>query len=143
MRSFTSLILTVPLNQIYHKSLNKQLEILNSKDWGQKMSQSNKIDLKVFCEKLPFDSLYSNRSLVFSVEFLCVLKMYHIRLFIMEKMGFETALRQCEIHSKLQPLLQKTCIFQASETLAAYTGVCLRTHALACISTHAGYCPRT
>jgi len=44
------------------------------------MSQSNKIDLKVFCKKVSFDSLFSSKSLVFPVEFLCVLKMYHVRL---------------------------------------------------------------
>ena len=69
------------------------------------MSQSNKIDLRVFGEKLPFDSLFSNESLIFPVEFLCVLKIYHVRLFIVEKMGFGTTLRGCGIHSKPQPLL--------------------------------------
>ena len=43
------------------------------------------------------------------------------------------ASRRCEIHSKPQPLLQKTCILHASETLVAYTGMCLHTHALACV----------
>ena len=69
------------------------------------MSQSNKIDLRVFGEKLPFDSLFSNESLVFPVEFLCVLKIYHVRLFIVEKMGFGTTLRGRGIHFKPQPLL--------------------------------------
>ena len=69
------------------------------------MSQSNKIDLRVFGEKLPFDSLFSNESLAFPVKFLCVLKIYHVRLFIVEKMGFRTTLRGCGIHSKPQPLL--------------------------------------
>ena len=32
--------------------------------------------------------------------------------------------RQCEIHSKPQPLLWKTCISYAFETLAAYAGMC-------------------
>ena len=41
-------------------------------DWGQKRSQSNKIDLRVFCEKLPFDSLCSNESCIFHVRFLCI-----------------------------------------------------------------------
>jgi len=62
-----------------------------------------------------------------------------------EKMGFETALRQCGIYSKPQPLLQKTCLFYVSETLAAYIGVCLRTHALAHICkllpTYVGWWP--
>ena len=39
--------------------------------------------------------------------FLCVLKMYHVRLFIVEKMGFGTAPIQCEIHSKPQPYYRK------------------------------------
>jgi len=50
-----------------------------------------------------------------------------------EKIGFGIALRQCGICSKPQPLLQKTCIFHASETLATCTGSCLRTHAIACV----------
>ena len=72
------------------------------------MSQSNKIDLRVFCEKLSFDSLFSSESCIFPVGFLCVLKMYHVRLYIVEKIGFGTAPGQCGIHSKSQPLLQKT-----------------------------------
>ena len=47
-------------------------------------------------------------------------------------MGFGMAPRQCGICSKPQPLLQKTCLFYASETLA-YIRMCLRTHALACV----------
>ena len=47
----------------------------------------------MFCEKLPFDSLFSSEFLVFPVEFMCLLRMYHVRLFIVEKMGFGTALR--------------------------------------------------
>ena len=46
-------------------------------------------------------------------------------------MGFGTVPRQCEIHSKPQPLLQKTCLSYAFKTLAAYTTMCLCTHALA------------
>ena len=49
----------------------------------------------------------------------------------MEKMGFGMAPRRCGIHSKSQKLLQKTFIFHASETLAAYAGVCLHMHTLA------------
>ena len=74
----------------------------------------------MFCEKLSFDSLFSSESCVFPVGFLCVLKMYHVKPFIVEKMGFGKALRQCGIHSKPQPLLQKTCLSYASET------VCIR-----------------
>ena len=50
---------------------------------------------------------------------------------MMEKMGFGMAPRRCGIHSKPQPLLQKTCIFHAFETLAAYAKMCLCMHALA------------
>ena len=53
------------------------------------------------------------------MEFLCVLKMYHVRLFIVEKMGLERLL-DYGIHSKPQPLLQKTCLFDAFQTLATY-----------------------
>ena len=50
------------------------------------MSQLNKIDLRVFCEKLPFDSLFFSESCIFFlVGFLCVLKMYLVRLYIVEK----------------------------------------------------------
>ena len=38
-------------------------------DWGQKRSQSNKIDLRVFCEKLAFDSLFSSESCTFPMGF--------------------------------------------------------------------------
>ena len=74
--------------------------------------------------------------------FLCVLKMYHVRLYIVEKMGFGTASKQCEIHSKPQPLLQKTCSFYVSETLAAYARVCLHTHALTHVQAVATYVGR-
>ena len=57
------------------------------------MSQLNKIDLRVFCEKLPFDSLVSSESYVFLVGFLYVLIMYHVRIFIVENMGFGMAPR--------------------------------------------------
>ena len=51
------------------------------------MSKSNKMNLGVFCEKLPVDSLFPSESCIFPVEFLCVLKMHHVRLFIVEKNG--------------------------------------------------------
>ena len=59
--------------------------------------------------------------------------MYHVRIFIIEKMGFEMALRLCGIHSKPQSLLQKTYLSYAFEALATYARMCLRTYALACI----------
>ena len=65
--------------------------------------------------------------------FLCVLKMYHVRLFTVEKMGFRMAPKQCRIHSKPQPLLQKTLPFHASETLAVYACFGPRTQAIAYI----------
>ena len=39
--------------------------------------------------------------------------------------------KQCGIRFKPQSLLQKTCISYTFDTLAAYTGMCLHTHALA------------
>ena len=57
--------------------------------------------------------------------------MYYVRLFIVEKIGFGIAPRQCGIYFKPQPLLQKTCFSYAFETIAAYARMCLRTHALA------------
>ena len=56
--------------------------------------------------------------------------MYHVRPFVVEKMGFGMVPRQRGIRSKLQLLLQKTCLSFASETLVAYARMCLRTHAL-------------
>ena len=47
----------------------------------------------------------------------------------MEKIGFGTAPRQCGIYSKPQVLLQKTCLFHAFETLAAYARCCPSTWA--------------
>ena len=46
-------------------------------------------------------------------------------------MGFRMTSRRCGIHSKSQPLLQKTSLFHALETLIAYAGMCLRMHDLA------------
>ena len=57
--------------------------------------------------------------------------MYHVRLFIVEKMGFGMAPTRYGIHSKPQPLLQKTYLSYVSETLAAYAETCLRTHVMA------------
>jgi len=51
---------------------------------------------------------------------------------MVEKIGFGTAPKRCEIRFKSQPLLLKTCLSYAFETLAAYARMCLRTHALAC-----------
>ena len=87
--------------------------------------------MRVFCEKFPFDSLFSSESCIFPMGFLFLLKMYNERFYILEKMGFGMTSRQCGIHSKPQPLLQKTCLFNTSETLAMYGGVCLCTNALA------------
>ena len=42
--------------------------------------------------------------------------MYHVRLFILEKMGFGMASIKGGIYSKPQPLLQKICLFHVSET---------------------------
>ena len=56
-------------------------------------------------------------------------EMYHIKLFIVEKMGFGTAPRRCGIRSKSHPLLLKTCISYTFETLALYARMCLRTQA--------------
>ena len=83
------------------------------------MSKSDKNYLRVFCEKLPFDSLFSSKSQILTQDFICVLKMYHVRLYIVGKTGFGTAPKGCEIHFKPQPLLQKTCFFYVSETLVA------------------------
>ena len=58
--------------------------------------------------------------------FLCVLKMYYVRLFIVEKIELGMAPKRCGIRSKLQPLLQKTCLFYTSKTLVAYARLCLR-----------------
>ena len=46
-------------------------------------------------------------------------------------MGFGTAPKRCGIHSKPQPLLQKTYLSYTSETLATYARMCLCTHTLA------------
>ena len=47
--------------------------------------------------------------------------MYHVRLFIVEKMGFGIISKRCGICSKPQPLLQKIYLSYASETLTVYT----------------------
>ena len=48
-------------------------------------------------------------------------------------MGLGTAPKRCGIYSKPQPLLQKTCLSYAFESLATYAKMCLRKHALACV----------
>ena len=95
------------------------------------MSQSNKINFKVFCEKLPFDSLFFSESQVFPVGFLCVLKMFYVSHFIVEKMGFGMNPKRSGIYSKPQALLQKIYLSYAFETLVVYAGIYLCTHALA------------
>ena len=60
------------------------------------------------------------------MRFLCVLKMYHVGLFIVEKMGFGIASRRCGIHFKPQLLLQKICLSYVSEALASYA--CFGSH---------------
>ena len=40
-----------------------------------------------------------------------------------KKWGFEVVPRRCGVHSKPQPLLQKTCLSYTSETLATYVGM--------------------
>ena len=53
-KKLSSLILTVFLSQFIHKLIEMWLVILNSKNQGQKRPQSNKINLRIFCEKNPF-----------------------------------------------------------------------------------------
>ena len=53
--------------------------------------------------------------------------------FIVEKMEFGMTPKQCGIHFKPQPLLQKTSLIYASETLTTYARMCLCTHALVCV----------
>ena len=50
--------------------------------------------------------------------------------------------KQCGIHSKPLPLLQKTCLSYAYETLATYDGTCLRIHALDALPVDVGRDPR-
>ena len=89
------------------------------------MSQSNQIDLRMFCEKLPFDSLFSNESCIFPVRFLYLENVPCKILNSGKKMKFGTTPKRCGIHSNAQSLLQNTCLFYTSETLAVYIGVCL------------------
>ena len=68
-------------------------------------------NLSHYCKKLSFSMLLKQQLHYFLVRFLCVLKIYHVR--------FGMAPRRYGIHFKPQPLLQKTFIFHASETVAA------------------------
>ena len=62
-------------------------------------------------------------------------------------MGFGVAPRRCGIHSKPQPLLQKTYLSYAFKTLATCTRSCLRAQDRACVHmqwlTYVGYDPHT
>ena len=109
MKSFTSLILIVPLSPIYHRSLNK-LVILNSKDWGQKRSQSNKIDLRMFCKKLPFDSLFFSESQVFPVGFWCFEDVPCKALYSEKNEVLNDSQTMWDSFQTLE-LMQKTCFF--------------------------------
>ena len=52
-----------------------------------------------------------NPNLGFLLGFsVCIFEIYHVRLNIVENLGFETAPKRCEIHSKPQSLMQKTCL---------------------------------
>ena len=57
--------------------------------------------------KNSFDLLFLV-NLMFSLRIFCVFEIYHVRLYIVEKLGFEMAPRRCEIHSKPRSLMQKT-----------------------------------
>ena len=46
-------LLLFPSVKSIHKSIKMRLVILKFKDQGQKMPQSNKIDLRIFCKNLP------------------------------------------------------------------------------------------
>ena len=105
-KSYLSLILTVPLNQIYHNSIKWWLATLNLKDWCLKRPNQTKLTWGCFVK----NSLLIHYFLVnlrFFLWNLYVLKMYHVRLFIVEKKGFGAAPRRCRIHSKLQPFCRK------------------------------------
>ena len=59
VRNFTSTqefsracFLTIPLSQSSHNQFKNKLVNLELKDQDQKRSQSNKIDLRMFCEKI-------------------------------------------------------------------------------------------
>ena len=52
----------------------------------------------------------------FPWDFYVCLKKYRVKLFLVEKMGFGMVPRGCGIHSKPQPLLQKTCLFMSLKT---------------------------
>ena len=61
-KSPSSLILTAPLNQIYSQTNEKVIRNFKLNGLGAKKVPIKKIDLRVFCEKLPFESLFSNKS---------------------------------------------------------------------------------
>ena len=77
-----------------------------------------------------FDSLFLV-NFRFSRRIFCMFsEIYHVKLYIVEKLGFGTAPKQCGIHSKPQSLMQKTFLLITSKTLTAYAGLCLCMHVL-------------
>ena len=96
----------VNLFTIKQKMINK-LETRRSRLEGP---QSKKYWLDDVLWKTPSLIHYPIEYDVFPLDFLCVLKSYYVWPFIVQKWGFGMALWWCEIHSKTQTLMQKTCL---------------------------------
>ena len=75
--------------------------------------KKKKKDLGVFCEKLPFDSLFSSESYTFSMVFLCLLKISHVRLYIVEKWGLERLLDDVGFIPNLSYYYRKLAFFMS------------------------------
>ena len=84
----------------------------------------------MFCENSLFDSLFLVNLSIFPLGFLCVLKKVLYMAIYIVKMEVGTTPKRCEIHSKSQSLMQKTCLFYVSGTLHTCAGSGMRVHAL-------------
>ena len=90
-------------------------------------------------KKLPFDLLFSSESCIFPVGFLYVLKIYHVRLYIVEIMGLERLPNDVRFIPNLSHYCRKLAFFMSLKPW-------LRMQECACVCMlwpmYAGYCPR-
>ena len=84
----------------------------------------------MFCEKLPFDSLCSNESCIFHVRFLCI-KNIPCKALDSGKNGIWNGSQMIWDSFQTSVIIAENLHFYVYETLVAYAGVCMRTHALA------------
>ena len=131
--------MTVPLSQVYSQTNKKQISNVKLKGLGPKKGLIQiKLTWGCFVKKLPLDSLFSSESCIFPVGFLYVLKMYHVRLYIVEKNrvwnGSQTTWDSFQTSTIIVENLHFSCFWNPSCVLRSvpayiYFGLCTQTAA--------------